>query len=330
MANVERFLTVPKWAARISVERDGEILVVHGKGRRATPAPPDELSPGQDLLGQYTQYSRVWEKRSGKRPPHVQFANATNDNALIAFVKRYGPVQTFEELFQLPTDGTVIAKQDMRSLRRDRIIFSGATKLVAGSGCSDVDARDLIADGLWEIFQGAFQGGPATELHTVPYHHERLWYGQRILPLARDCALDVPTDVATDLPRDPPMNEVLPLINPSRLRRMGQIVLSTLLNCFPPQLTPIGRKMMELPVHDPTGILPALYFMLRQDCLRDQSIAICARPLCGKVFEVERFGQRFCSAECSRLQRQREYWQRRGKEARKKRLNKQRRSKGAK
>jgi hypothetical protein len=86
--------------------------------------------------------------------------------------------------------------------------------------------------------------------------------------------------------------------------------------------------MMELPIYDPVGILPVLYFMLRQDCLREQSIAICARPACGAFFAVERFGQRFCSEECSRLQRQRDYWERKGKEMRTRRVARKRNKKG--
>jgi hypothetical protein len=81
--------------------------------------------------------------------------------------------------------------------------------------------------------------------------------------------------------------------------------------------------MMELPAYDPAGILPVLYFMLRQDYVRGKIIAMCARPSCGAFFAVKRFGQRFCSARCSRLQRQREYWQRTGKQARRERLREQ-------
>jgi hypothetical protein len=329
MAIVEQRLTIPTWAERISVQRDGETLIVQGEGRKPTPVPPNELQPGQDFLQQYAQYGKLWlEKRSGKRPPHIQFANSTSDDDLIAFVERFGPVQSNGKLWRLPNQ-SVTAYQDMQGLRRDRLIFSGATKLVVA--CGRPDARDLLLDGLGEVFQGALQSGPATEIHTVPGYDERPWYGHRILPFAKWACAQTDSETATELsPPGTPLKEELRSISPSKVREFGQIALSILLNCFPPQLTPVGRRMMELPVYDPVGILPVLYFMLRLDCLRKQAIAICARPDCGAFFAVERSGQRFCSAECSQLQRQRDYWHRKGKEVRALRVAKKRTKKGGK
>lgn len=324
MAIVERILTIPTWAEHISVERDGETLVVKGEGRRAIPASPNELPPGQDFLQQYIQYSKFWsEKRSGKRPPHIQFANSASDEDLIAFVERFGPLQSNGKLWRLPNK-SVTAYQDMQGLRRDRLIFSGATKLVVAGARGDVDDGNVLAGGLGEILQGVLQAGPATEIHTVPTFHESPWYGHHLLPFAKWLG-----EVATDFSASEsiPLTEAARSISPGKLRKIGQIALSILLNCFPPQLTPIGSRMMELPAYDPCGILPVLYFMLRQDCLRKQGIAICARPECSKFFAVERFGQRFCSAECSLLQRQRDYWQRKGKAARARRVAEERNKK---
>ena len=313
MAIVERTLTIPRWASRISVERDGETLVVRGEDRKTAPVPPEQLPRGEDFLQEYLQYSKLWdEKRSGKRPPHIQFANATDDDALIAFIEDFGPVQTHGKLWHLP-DRSLTAYQDMQGLRRDRLILSGATKLLVARDRSD--ASDVLADGLGEICQGVCQPGPATEIHKEPAFRERPWYGNEILPFARWLASH--EDIRAE-------------IRPAKLRTLGQIALSILLNCFPPQLHPVGDRMMELPVYDSCGILPALYFMLRQDCLGRQAIAICTLPECGKFFAVERFGQRFCSADCSRLQRQRDYWQRRGKEARARRVASKRSKKGGK
>ena len=84
-------------------------------------------------------------------------------------------------------------------------------------------------------------------------------------------------------------------------------------------LFPFSNRAVELPQHEPAGVLPALYFMLRRDYLNDYGLQICAFTECRKFFAVERYGQRFCSAECSQLQRQREYWERRGKKLRRKR-----------
>jgi hypothetical protein len=54
------------------------------------------------------------------------------------------------------------------------------------------------------------------------------------------------------------------------------------------------------------GIRPLLYSILRREFLSPRDIRSCANTQCRKFFEVEREGQRFCGAECSLRQRQRE------------------------
>src|SRR5215469_12633139 len=94
MAIVEH-MAIPMWARRITVKREGDRLIVRGEDRRDTPVPATELSAGEDFLRQYTEYSKQWsEKRCGKRPPHIQFANAKTDDELAAFIGQFGPVQT--------------------------------------------------------------------------------------------------------------------------------------------------------------------------------------------------------------------------------------------
>lgn len=67
------------------------------------------------------------------------------------------------------------------------------------------------------------------------------------------------------------------------------------------------------------GIRPLLYSLLRREFLYPRDVAICANSQCKEFFEIERAGQRFCSADCSLHQRQRDYWQDRGKKLREKR-----------
>jgi biotin carboxyl carrier protein len=84
-------------------------------------------------------------------------------------------------------------------------------------------------------------------------------------------------------------------------------------------LVPNPRGLLK-PPQNKEGILSALFFMLRRDCLLDHEIRMCNQRDCGKFFKVERGGQRFCSDECSRLERQRDYWQRKGKAVRARRV----------
>ena len=46
---------------------------------------------------------------------------------------------------------------------------------------------------------------------------------------------------------------------------------------------------------------------------------LCENSACKKEFVVRRRGQKFCSAECSRRQRQRNYWKKTGKRLREER-----------
>jgi hypothetical protein len=238
MSFVEHRLTVPTWASRISVQRDGETLEVRGEDRSPTLVQTRELPLGEDLLQQYNESKRWTKKGTTAKAPHIQFANATSDDALIAFVKRFGPIQTKDALWRLP-GGTVIAYQDMPGLRRDRSIFSGAAKLVVARDRGDVDARNMMVEGLGEIVLGVLQSGlPAKELHTEPttpsrhrpaerwracppQGHEQDWYGLRVFPLVSLCSLEV----TTDLPPDAPINDGLRSISSKRLREISQIAL---------------------------------------------------------------------------------------------------------
>ena len=71
------------------------------------------------------------------------------------------------------------------------------------------------------------------------------------------------------------------------------------------------------------GIRPLLYGVLRREFLNPREFGICANTQCREFFEVERAGQRFRDEECSRRQRQRDYWQLCGKRVRQERLGAQ-------
>jgi hypothetical protein len=78
---------------------------------------------------------------------------------------------------------------------------------------------------------------------------------------------------------------------------------------------------VEAPGWDLTcsGIRPVLYYILRREYLHASGIGICRNIECRDLFDIQRSGQEFCGDACSRLQRQREYWQRAGKKLRKRR-----------
>jgi hypothetical protein len=89
---------------------------------------------------------------------------------------------------------------------------------------------------------------------------------------------------------------------------IGHRTLCRLLDKFPCRLHCEDGRVVELPEHTPFGIRPALYFMLRSDYERGREIQMCQRTECGQSFVVERAGGQYCSPRCSKLQRQRDYW----------------------
>lgn len=100
----------------------------------------------------------------------------------------------------------------------------------------------------------------------------------------------------------------------------AQLVICDLINAFPSLVYPWGGTAVEAPHWDLTGgIRPLLYYVLKLEHLQASGIAVCDNKDCRELFEIERAGQRFCGAECSQRQRQREYWASRGKKLRNRR-----------
>lgn len=278
----------------------------------------ESFNAPEDLLAQYLHLSgSVGEKRFGTRPPHIQFSNAKTDDELIDFVRQYGPVAAHRVEIK-ETDGLIIqsleAVQSIRGLRREQQIFAGLVKFLVAFRQEPPDTAAILSS-LVLIMESQEQ--PETKIRwtnslraTVP--RRRLSDNRAF----RD-----------GLRRMPKEEEEL---EPKVLKLFGRIVFCELLNMYPPMLSPFVTHAVELPPHEPAGILPALYFMLRRDYLNEYGLQICAFTECRKFFAIERYGQRFCSADCSRLQRQREYWMRRGAEQRERRVAEKRKGEEAK
>ncbi len=98
-------------------------------------------------------------------------------------------------------------------------------------------------------------------------------------------------------------------------------VICELLNSFRAMVFP---NRLEIQASIRYGIRPLLYSILRRQFLAPRDFAACANTQCRDFFNLERAGQRFCSPECSRQQRQRTYWKKRGKKLREERFNRQR------
>ena len=303
MAVVERISF--RWADKITVRREGDTLYVRGQNNTGSVRSGSEIQ-APDLFRQYRNY--------GAEVPHVQFANARTDEDLVGFVRRYGPVNG---KCQAPgplarPDSAVEVTESIHSLRRERMIFASALQLLDGLRKGvDIDA----ANGLGDFVSACSQPIPAGDVWPE---------ADRILQLlvrARGYGFQ---GNAREL------EEFLRRLRGTSVRGYGWDVLCLILCSFTPELVPVKGGLAEMPPRNKAGTLPALFFMLRRDCLDGQEIKICGQRECRRFFKVERSGQRFCTAECSQLQRQRDYWQRRGKEARAQRIANKRNKKGGK
>ncbi len=130
------------WASDISAGIDGEQLFVSGK----LPMMESDWESHRDahLLYLSSINWRFGEKHSSGKSPHIRFANADNDEKLIEFVREFGPVVaayvkviepdlnqgTLLEDESADLRSTIAAFQDLATLRRERIIYAGALRLL--------------------------------------------------------------------------------------------------------------------------------------------------------------------------------------------------------
>jgi hypothetical protein len=314
-----------RWADKITVERDGDNLYVYGENIvGAVWTDPEPQSP--DLLRAYSEFSKQSKPmsghlRGGRLAPHVQFANADSDEQLIKFVSRYGPVNGLRVALAgktLPKGQltAITVTETLQRLRRERMIFVATIRLANNlSTGSDIG----VANALGDLVSGCSQPVAEWELSW-----DNEWHGQAFLLKLSHLARAVGCQVVV------PLDEIFRGLKGESVREYGGYMLCLVLNSFPSMLIPATRGLIEMPFFKTTGILPALYFMLRRDCLLDQEIRMCNQRDCGKFFKVERQGQLFCSADCSQLQRQRDYWAHRGKTLRTQRMAHKQTKKGGK
>jgi hypothetical protein len=295
------------------VEQVGDQLQIVGK------LPGFAASDGAcDLIRQYEsarKSRRIGKQRTGKDSPHIQFANADNDEKLIAFVRSFGPVvassaeilplSTYNKRSGRPEAGQdedpplIVASQDMQELRSERFIYRAALalvlELVAPLRFDFLKAQVLIGDIAEKIVAWPWQ----WERERSQRHGEPIW---KVTP--------------ESLRRIRELSSFGPDMSLPKTVDAG-IVVCELLNVFRAAVFP---NHLEMHSGIRWGIRPLLYSILRREFLYPHEVGICANSQCRDFFEIERSGQKFCCSECSLKQRQREYWSRRGKTLRKERL----------
>jgi len=88
-----------------------------------------------------------------------------------------------------------------------------------------------------------------------------------------------------------------------------RLVVTTVLNAFPPLLA-WGSEIVQHPGADLIfGIRPLIYHMIREDLLTQTEIRLCRNKSCGRFFRANRRDQTCCSPECSERVRFRKYYE---------------------
>jgi len=286
--------TVPIWAEEISVERTPQSLFVTGKNHKEGPVA--NVPVEADLLAQSVPLAR-WSNDRRKKPPHVEFANATTDTKLIKFVKNWGPVDASPRVWavsavpvaQCLTPGRSDVgriRQDLHKLRLEQRTFSSAARLIA-------------------------------ETQSRNPNPERIFKYQGQLPNVVNSTWKEFCNAASGVdPRRSLANGACLLV---------QISLCGLLDRFPPRLFPTFTGPVELLPIDPAGIgkgiKHVLYGFLRLEYLRRDRLGLGVCPRCSDVFAKERRGAVFCSELCSKQHRSLAYYREHGRARRQKKAS---------
>jgi hypothetical protein len=270
ICKVRAEIYIPKWARKIHILRRNELLVVTGESHYP-----------------FRDQALISAQSSGRmsRSMHIDFANSHNEDELVAFVKKYGPVQGSFVHGTLYSSSTsmrgfkkITVEQTMDRLREVQDTIAAGTCLVALLQLNKPIHYETANDLCRRLVKGlSLEGGEEGFKEALDFVMSGAASKKSIRLLAESETL-----AACDL-------------------------LCRFLEKFPPRLGIFHQRIVELPAHDETGILPIISYLLRQDFLSEvRTIGICER--CRRLFVVVRRGAQFCSAACSQLKRSLDYY----------------------
>jgi hypothetical protein len=312
MTFVEQLLPL-RWGANLRVQRVMDHLFVTGM----VMSQPDQRGQCEDLWERYLASPTNWSTDCPS--PHIEFANADTDDKLIDFVKRFGPVvvASYED-----DASRLAACQEMNELRDEQALYSAALRLLSELQRDDKPNHGRIIDCARKIVDKA-RAWPGqwkreleqrTSVHLIPPWIFHQVTSDRI----ENHLASVEAAIARPTPATPLEAALWQFVCPADTLSLAQSLLCELINAFPAKIQPVGHKTAtEWPDPDLSyGIRPLLYLILRRTWLKG-SIGICANERCRNLFEVDR--KPYCSDECSRKERQRQYWTKDGSARRRKR-----------
>lgn len=276
-----RQLTTPVWAEEIRVERKGESFIITGKNHVARPV--TGVAVNADLLAQSLPPNSGPGNRR-KKPPHIEFANAIDDEKLIEFCKKWGPFDGSPRTLAFsPRGRKLVVREDLVQLRAGQKAFSGVARLIA-----EIQSEKPNDERLSQYY--------AQICHSLPEREE-------FFDFAR-----------LQNPGWPPAKAAC---------QYAQTLVCLFLDEYPPHLHPTTEGPVELPPIDPgligKGIKHALYGFLRLEYLQRNRRGLGVCPRCSDVFAKERWDAVFCSELCSKQHRSLEYYREHGRAKRQER-----------
>jgi hypothetical protein len=268
----------PVWAQQIEVERQDDALLITGWGHIPNPLSaqpvPKEKRPKLDILQRLRRYAVRHMGQSGENADVYQFADATDDEKLMAFAKQFGPVhgEVVECTPERTGHWTLTVKESLESLRHEQKQFALLVRIVQQVNRNEDADFETLARLL-------------TSLEMDP---------AKSYDLVRQMAPKVMRGYFTTI------------FSTADLLPMVHQVLCIFFSHYQPKPFWVDQKVIQLPDVDFTGIRDALYFQLRLDYLAHREIATCLE--CGHHFPVVRRGTRGCSEACRRALRNARYW----------------------
>jgi hypothetical protein len=313
--NMSKKAIVPVWAQRIEVEQriDDEqrpvSLLVHGWGHLPFYLDPKKYTnaPRLDLLERLRRYALRQLKSPNNGDPSLstyQFADASDDEKLTAFVSCYGPV--WGETIKIEDEGatgsyTVTVEQNLEQLRREQKIFSAAVGLLAEVNKNGRADRQKVAELLVRL---AYPDQPAGK--SIWGLNIENFVGKTLEPLQL-FALEATAPPWTGKAAD---NQ--------KVIACAHAALCHQFNLHRPVLFRASEQPIELPEIATDGIREALYYTLRLDYLAQRAMGTCLN--CGGHFPITRRGQKGCSERCRRRLRNLRYRTQSGKSRRARRM----------
>jgi hypothetical protein len=304
------------WADEIEVLSLADRLSVSGQKL----FPSSKGAKERDLISGYLCAISGGRVADLDKAAHLVFANSMSAEDLTRFVERYGPVLAETDSVEIrppATEAKVVttelkAIQRWEVLRREQRTLRAALKLFEQIRLEKPNlealfdaARDLV------LGTSSWIAVCEQELSTKsgrPWQNSPSW-----------------TWTAKHQGRAQMlMNPLRPLGDRAAVKRakaQGHELLCHLLNAFPVRMTQYRNVPLEMPSEDVSfGILPVLYFLLRNDYLWSAKVARCAWKDCARWFRVGNHDSPCCSEQHSLKHRQWVYYHEgKGKQTRRKR-----------